>query len=138
MYGNTEKFMGAVAQGLSQEDIPVKIFDVARTHVSYILPYLWKYRGVVIGAPTYEAKLFPPMSYVLDMAKSKRVLKKEVIRFGSYGWSGGAQRDFEARLEKLKWNLVEFYEFKGGPTLEDFEKGEELGKRFAQHLKQLN
>ena len=135
MYGNTEKVMGSVAQGLTEEGIPVEIFDVTRTHVSYILPSLWKYRGVVIGAPTYEAKLFPPMAYVLDMAASKRVLHKEMIRFGSYGWTGGAQRDIESRLGKLKWNLVETFEFKGGPTLEDFKTGKDLGRRFAKHLK---
>ena len=136
MYGNTEKMMGAVAQGLGNEGIPVKIFDVARTHVSYILPYLWKYRGVMIGAPTYEAKLFPPMVYILNMAESKRVQKKELARFGSYGWTGGAQRDLESRLKKLKWNLFDTYEFQGGPTTDDFQKGEELGKRFANHLKE--
>ena len=136
MYGNTEKVMGAVAQGLMNEGIPVKIFDVARTHVSYILPYLWKYRGVMIGAPTYEAKLFPPMAYILDMAISKRVQNKELARFGSYGWTGGAQRDLESRLKKLKWNLFEIFEFRGGPTMEDFQTGEELGERFALHLKE--
>jgi flavorubredoxin len=135
MYGNTEKVMGAVAQGLTNEGIPVKIFDVARTHVSYILPYLWKYRGVMIGAPTYEAKLFPPMAYILDMAISKRVQNKELARFGSYGWTGGAQRDLESRLKRLKWNLYDTFEFRGGPTMEDFQKGEELGERFALHLK---
>ncbi len=134
MYGNTEKLMGSVAQGLSEKGIPVKIFDVTRTHVSYILASLWRYRGVVIGAPTYEAKLFPPMAYILDMATSKRILHKELIRFGSYGWTGGAQRDIESRLGRLKWNLVETFEFKGGPTLDDFKMGELLGRRFANHL----
>lgn len=137
MYGNTEKMMGAVAQGLANEGIPVKIFDVARTHVSYILPYLWKYRGIMIGTPTYEAKLFPPMAYILDISHSKRVAQKELARFGSFGWTGGAQRDLESRLKKLKWNLFDTFEFRGGPTMEDFQKGEELGKRFAQHLKRL-
>ncbi|MHA2110866.1 MAG: FprA family A-type flavoprotein [Candidatus Hodarchaeales archaeon] len=80
MYGNTEKMMGAVVQGLSKEGIPVKIFDVARTHISYILPYLWKYEGVMIGTPTYETKLFPPMAYVLDMATYKRIIHKDVAR----------------------------------------------------------
>ena len=135
MYGNTEKMMGAVVQGLSKEGIPVKIFDVARTHISYILPYLWKYEGVMIGTPTYETKLFPPMAYVLDMATYKRIIHKDVARFGSFGWSGGAQRDLEARVEKLKWRLFDTLEFPGGPTPEDFKKGEELGRMFAKHLK---
>jgi flavorubredoxin len=135
MYGNTEKMMGAVIQGLSKEGIPVKIFDVARTHISYILPFLWKYEGVMIGTPTYETKLFPPMAYVLDMATYKRIIHKDVARFGSFGWSGGAQRDLEARVEKLKWRLFDTFEFVGGPTPEDYEKGEELGRMFGKHLK---
>lgn len=138
MYGNTEKMMGAVVQGISKEGIPVKIFDVARTHISYILPYLWKYEGVMIGTPTYETKLFPPMAYVLDMANYKRIIRKDAARFGSFGWSGGAQRDLEARVEKLKWRMFDVFEFPGGPTPEDFEKGEELGRAFAKHLKETS
>ena len=59
MYGNTETMMNYVAKGLSSEGVPVDIFDVARTHMSYILPSLWVNRGVIIGAPTYEGSLYP-------------------------------------------------------------------------------
>ncbi|MHA1966239.1 MAG: FprA family A-type flavoprotein, partial [Candidatus Hodarchaeales archaeon] len=41
MYGNTNKMMNAIAQGIGKTGIPMKIFDASRTHVSYILPYLW-------------------------------------------------------------------------------------------------
>jgi len=135
-YGQKPAELGVTLLYASMYGIPVKIFDVARTHVSYILPYLWKYQGIMIGTPTYETKLFPPMAYALDMATSKRMIRKEVARFGSYGWSGGAQRDLEARVEKLKWNLFDTYEFCGGPTPEDFEKGVELGRLFAKHMKE--
>lgn len=135
MYGNTAKIMETVAQGISKVGIPIQIFDVARVHVSYILPYLWKFRGVLIGVPTYETKLFPPMAYVLKMADYKRVQHKTVARFGSFGWSGGAQRDLESRLKKLKWELLDVFEFQGGPTAEDFITGEEFGTKFAQHIK---
>ena len=33
MYGNTEKMMGAVVQGISKEGIPVKIFDVRQISI---------------------------------------------------------------------------------------------------------
>jgi flavorubredoxin len=75
------------------------------------------------------------MAYVLKMADYKRVQHKTVARFGSFGWSGGAQRDLESRLKKLKWELLDFFEFQGGPTAEDFIKGEEFGTKFAQHIK---
>ncbi len=135
MYGNTEKMMNAVAQGISQEGVPLTIFDVTHTHVSYILPSLWTQRGVMVGAPTYEGSLFPPMAQTLEMAVTKRIRSKKVARFGSYGWSGGAQRHFERIIEPLKWELVESLEFVGGPTDEDLWNGEEFGARFARQVK---
>jgi len=135
MYGNTEKMMNAVAQGISQEGVPMAIFDVTHTHVSYILPSLWTQSGVMVGAPTYEGSLFPPMAQVLDMATQKRTRNKKVARFGSYGWSGGAQRHFERLIEPLKWELLDSFEFIGGPTKEDLRHGEEFGARFARLVK---
>ncbi|MDH4137640.1 MAG: FprA family A-type flavoprotein [Anaerolineae bacterium] len=135
MYGNTEEMMNAVAQGISREGVPLTIFDAGHTHVSYILPSLWTQRGVMVGAPTYEGGLFPPVAQVLDMAAQKRIRNKKVARFGSYGWSGGAQRDFERIIEPLKWELVDYFEFIGSPTEEELRQGEEFGARFAQRVK---
>jgi anaerobic nitric oxide reductase flavorubredoxin len=135
MYGNTEKMMSAVAQGVSQEGVPLTIFDVAHTHVSYILPYLWKRQGVIVGAPTYEGSLFPLMAQVLDMAALKRIRNKKVARFGSYGWGGGAQRHFERLIEPLKWELADSFEFVGCPSDEELRQGKEFGSRFARLIK---
>ena len=135
MYGNTEKMMNAVARGVSRERVSLSIFDVTHTHVSYILPSLWTQRGVMVGAPTYEGSLFPPMVQVLDVVAHKRIRNKKVARFGSYGWSGGAQRHLERLIEPLKWELVESFEFIGGPTQADLEHGEEFGARFARLIK---
>jgi flavorubredoxin len=132
MYGNTEKMMNAVAQGISREEVPLTIFDAAHTHVSYILPSLWTQRGVMVGAPTYEGSLFPPVAQVLEVVAQKRIRNKEVARFGSYAWSGGAQRHFERIIEPLKWELVDSFEFMGGPTQEDMRQGKEFGAGFAR------
>ena len=39
--------MNAVAQGIADAGIRPEIFDVARIHPSYILPSIWKNRGIV-------------------------------------------------------------------------------------------
>jgi anaerobic nitric oxide reductase flavorubredoxin len=132
MYGNTEKMMNAVAQGISREGVSLTIFDAAHTHVSYILPSLWTQRGVMVGAPTYEGSLFPPVAQALDVVAHKRIRNKTVARFGSYGWSGGAQRDFERIIKPLKWEMADTFEFIGGPTEDDLGRGEEFGARFAR------
>jgi anaerobic nitric oxide reductase flavorubredoxin len=138
MYGNTEKMMNAVAQGVSNTGLDLEIFDVARTHSSYILPSLWTKSGVLIGAPTYEGALFPPMVDVLNMAGLKRVMGKRAAMFGSYGWSGGALKNLQRIIEPLKWELSDSLEFVGCPGKVDLERGEELGKRFAAELKSAN
>ena len=128
--------MNAVAQGISEEGVPITVFDVNHGPTSsYILPSLWTHQGVMVGAPTYEGALFPPMAQVLRMAAQKRHQDKRVARFGSYGWSGGAQRDFERLIDPIKWELSELLEFAGGPTEEDLEQGEAFGSRFARLIK---
>ena len=136
MYGNTEKMMNAVAQGISNEGVPVEIFDVGRTHISYILPSLWTRRGVMIGAPTYETMLFPPMAAVLDMCARKRIRNRRYAMFGSYGWSGGAFREIQKLTEPLKWELVDSFNFVGSPTEEQLSRGEKFGEQFAASIKQ--
>ncbi len=135
MYGNTEKMMNAVSMGVSQAGVPLEVFDVARTHVSYILPSLWINAGIVIGAPTYEVKAFPPMAEVLTMAVNKRISNRKAGFFGSYGWSGGALREVKKIIEPAKWDLIETLEFVGSPKPEDLKKGEEFGRKFAESLK---
>ncbi len=135
MYGNTDVVMNAVAQGISRAGVPVEIFDAARTHVSYILPSLWTKTGVMIGAPTYEVGLFPPMADVLNMAVRKRIKNKKSAYFGSYGWSGGALKEMKKIIEPLKWDVVDAFEFLGAPSEEDIKKAEEFGSRFGELVK---
>ena len=134
MYGNTEKMMNAVAQGISSTGMDVEVFDVARTHVSYILPSLWIKSAVMIGVPTYEGSMFPLMSHVLDMAEVKRIQNKKAAIFGSFGWSGGAQKKLEKYFDPVKWELLDQYEFCGAPTKEDLQKGFEFGEAFAKKV----
>jgi anaerobic nitric oxide reductase flavorubredoxin len=92
---------------------------------------------VMVGAPTYEGTLFPPVAQVLEMAVLKRVLNKKVAMFGSYGWSGGALRHLEKIIEPVKWELVDSFEFTGRPTEAELEKGEEFGASFAEVIKNI-
>jgi flavorubredoxin len=135
MYGNTEAMMNAVAQGVAHAGSSVQVYDVTRTHPSYLLPSLWRNRGAMIGAPTYEGTLFPPVAHALDIAVHKGVRNKKAAWFGSYGWSGGAQNRFKEIIARAKWDVVDSFEFVGGPTSEDLNKGEEFGARFAETVR---
>ncbi|MHA1167915.1 MAG: FprA family A-type flavoprotein [Candidatus Hodarchaeales archaeon] len=135
MYGNTEKMMNAVAKGVAEVEVPVKVFDAARAHAGYILPSLLSNKGVLVGSPTYEGQIFHPIHYLLDIAKRKNIGKKMVGLFGSYGWKGGAIKHLRTMVEDLRWDLVDTLEFSGGPTNEDLAKGVQFGKAFAEKIK---
>jgi anaerobic nitric oxide reductase flavorubredoxin len=134
-YGNTEKLMDVIAQGVSSEEIPLQVFNVPRTHISYILPALWTQRGVLIGAPTYEGTLFPPMVQTLGVAELKHVAQKTAAYFGSYGWKGGAAKHFERLNESLNWKLAESFVINGAPTSSDLHRALEFGAQFARLIK---
>ncbi len=131
MYGNTEVMMNAVAEGIAAEGITPEIFDVARTHTSYMLPALLANRGVVVGAPTYEASLFPYMTTVLEKAALKNIKNKKAVYFGSYGWSKGALKRTLEITEPLAWEFLETLEFAGAAGADTIARGYELGRRIA-------
>ncbi len=134
MYGNTNRFLDEVLEGIKEVGVPYETFDVARDPIGYILPALWQNKGVLVSAPTYEAALFPPMTSVLQMAIQKKAFHKRVARVGSYGWAGGAHRTFESLLNDLRWEVVDSFEFVGVPKAGDLIRGRDFGVHFANRV----
>ncbi len=135
MYGNTGRCMDTVAQGIASEGVPVEVFDLARTHSSYILPSVMKNKGIVFGVPTYEAGLFPPAAHIMDIIARKNIRHRECAVFGSFLWSGGAQKEFAALTSDLAWNMIEMQEFQGGYKVNDVPWAHALGKTVAKRVK---
>ncbi|TFH27043.1 MAG: FprA family A-type flavoprotein [Promethearchaeota archaeon] len=137
MYGHTELMLRAVLQGIASEGVLTEIFRVPNDHISYILASVWESAGLVFGMPTYEYKMYPPMRDALTQIIHKKAMHKKVFRFGSFGWSGGAQKEFDALIEKMKWDIIEPLEFQGGPTDADLDLAFERGATLAREVKQI-
>lgn len=135
MYGNTEKLVNNVVQGVRREGVPVHVHRVPEDHVGLILASAWKSAGIILGMPTYEYEMFPPMAWVLDMFRRKKVWNKKVLRFGSAGWSGGAQRELDSLTEKMKWEFIEPIEWKGAPTSHEMELAMSRSQDLAREVK---
>jgi flavorubredoxin len=84
---------------------------------------IFRSAGVIIAAPTYEYKLFPPVAVALDEIGRKKISQKAAFCFGSYGWSGGAQKEIVELIDKYKlgWDFVEPVEFNGRASDEEME-----------------
>ncbi|HEY9053470.1 MAG TPA: FprA family A-type flavoprotein, partial [Rectinemataceae bacterium] len=130
MYGNTEKGLAAVIEGIEEEGVPYTIHRVPNEDVSWVLSDAYKSEGILIAMPTYEYKMFPPMAYVLDIFERKHVWYRKALRIGSFGWVGGAKKEYDNRIAPLKWDSIEAVEWAGSPDEETlallYERGREL------------
>lgn len=69
MYGNTEQACEALAVKLADRGIhDIKMHDVSKSHVSYLISDTFKYSHVVLGSVTYNLGVYPIMhNYLYDM-----------------------------------------------------------------------
>ena len=132
MYGNTEKTVAPLLEGLAAEGVESAVHQVPQTHIGTILASAWESTGIALAMPTYEYQMFPPMAAVLDELGRKQVRNKLALRVGSFGWSGGAQRELEEIVarQKMHWQFLEPVEFRGAPAAEELE----LIRRRAREL----
>lgn len=139
MYGMTEKAVNHIKEVLDKEDVKVNIHRVPETSWGTILASAWNSTGLVLAMPTYEYKMFPPMAAVLEEIGKKKVHGRKVFRMGSYGWSGGAQRELDFIVDKCctKWDFLEPVEFKGKAREEDFKLIEERAKELVKQVKEI-
>ena len=140
MYGNTKIMAEAVARSLSENGIEqIKLFDVSRKDISFIINDIWKYNGIVLGSCTYNTKIFPPMEYLLQSLESRNLKERVLGFFGSYGCSGGALDRLEIFKEKVHCDLVEpVIESQFAPGGDILEKCYLLGKNVAEKVKKNN
>ncbi len=135
MYGFTERMAQAVSEGVAGAGVPFELVDAGRVHPSFVLPSIWRSAGVLIGAPTYEGELFPPLAQVLRLVVTKGARNRTGGFFGSHGWAGGAGREVKQLLEPLDWQLADAIEFEGKPTRADLDRGRALGRQIAQAVR---
>jgi flavorubredoxin len=137
MYGMTARGVDPVVEGLESEGVTVHVHKVPETDWSFALASIWQSSGVVIGTPTYEYKMFPPMAALIEEIGRKKALNRKAFRFGSYGWSGGAQKELDDLMQRNRtnWEFLEPVEFRGAPTQEHLDLIRQRGKELAIEVK---
>lgn len=136
MYGNTGALVAPIVDGIESEGIPVHVLEVPQTHESFVLEKVWRSEGLIIGMPTYEYKMFPPMYHILDILERSHVQKRKTMRFGSFGWSGGAQKQFDVFTEAMKLDCVGVVEYQGSASEVDKRRAYEMAKEMARQIKE--
>lgn len=137
MYGNTEQMAEAIASSLSAHGVKnIVLHNVSKSPASYILKDVFKYKGIIIGSPTYSNSLFPEVEAILSKIEMREVKNRLYGYFGSFTWAGAAVKRLTAFGEKMKWETVGSpVEQKQGMKADKYEECWALGKAMAEQLK---
>lgn len=137
MYGNTELMADQLARYLAAEGVRnIEVFDVSKTHESYILSNCWEKKSLVLGSCTYNNTVYPVMSNLLNVLKMQKLKNHVVSVFGSYGWSGGAVKNLKQFVEEGNFETTEtVVEAKGRMKDEDDQGLRQMAKEIAAKIK---
>jgi len=137
MYGFTELMAETVAQGLAEAGIKdIIIHNVSKTDSSYILRDIFKYRGLIVGSPTYSNELYPEVESLLRKIEIRGVKNRIFGYFGSFTWAGAAVKRLSTFVESMKWVTAEIVvEEKQGLKVENYQACLELGRQVAKLVK---
>nr|WP_243259581.1 FprA family A-type flavoprotein [Eubacterium sp. 1001713B170207_170306_E7] len=137
MYGNTLHSAELLAGYLKDAGVKtVKLFDVSKTDISYIVSDMWKYTGLILGAPAYYGRIFPKMANLLYKVEEIGVKNHKLGFFTDFSWSNGADRYFDAFIEKAKADVVgDMVNIQGLADAEDEAKLKALADAMAAAIK---
>lgn len=107
MYGNTEQMAEIIARQLAVRGIKnIVLHNVSKSDPSYILEDVFKYKGLIIGSPTYTNELFPPVESLLSKLENRDIKNRVFGWFGSFSWAGTAVKRLAAFAETMKWETA--------------------------------
>jgi flavorubredoxin len=135
MWGSTEKMAKAIAEGIAQSGIKVGIYSLRKSDQSEILKEILLSRAVLVGSPTLNNGVFPPIAGFLTYLKGLKPRNKLGAAFGSYGWGRGAVAATEKELTAMGFALEPSLEVQYRPNEEELAKCRALGMAIASKLK---
>ena len=137
MYGNTERMAEIIAKAASSAGIKnIVMYNVSKTHHSYMLRDLFRYKALIVGAPTYNTGLYHEMDVLLSEISGKDMKNRLIAWFGSYSWASKAAE----KIQQWNENHLHFeavgtpVEMKQAVNPTVREQCEALGRAVAERL----
>lgn len=138
MYGNTAHTADYIARRLSQQGVKqIKVHDVSKSHLSYLISDIWKYKGVILGSCAYNTNMFPMMENLTRELEHMAVKNKYLGLFGSYSWNGGGVRNLNTFAQNIGWEQVACAaDIFGSPTPDKLKACDDIAVAMAQKVLQ--
>lgn len=108
MWGGTRRMAEAIARGIHEvdEQVTIKIFNVARSDKNDIITEVFKSKAILVGSPTINRGILSAVAGILEEMRGLGFKEKKAAAFGAYGWSGESVAMITERLRQGGFELV--------------------------------
>jgi flavorubredoxin len=136
MYGNTEQLAELIAAEAAENGIRnIVMHNVAKSHESDIIRDVFKYKGLIIGSPTYNNKLYPGVENLVSALQNRNLKNRFFGCFGGFTWADASAKQLVAFAEGSDFEFItEPVIMKQGMLDEVKEKAHGLGRCMARKL----
>lgn len=135
MWHSTEKMALAVASGLADEGVSVRVMCMKNNHHSEVMSEIYDAAAVVVGSPTHNNGILPLMADMLTYMKGLRPQNKIGAAIGSFGWSGECVKVLTQWLEDMSMEVVEPVKSKFVPNHDTMKQCYDQGVAIAAAIK---
>src|SRR5690554_623125 len=137
MYGHTEELAETIAHAAAENGLKdIVLHNVAKSHVSDIIRDVFKYKGLIIGSPTYNNKLYPEIESLVSSLQNRNIKNRIFGCFGGFTWSDASAKNLLAFSNEMEFELIaEPVVLRQGMLSNVQEAAQNLGKSMASRLK---
>ncbi|MDE5623728.1 MAG: FprA family A-type flavoprotein [Alistipes sp.] len=138
MYGNTAQMAERLARHLAEAGVKkIAVHDLTYSDPSFVLRDIFRYDTLVVGSPTYNGALFPPVARLLEAVAARGIPQRNFAFFGSFCWAGCAVRSMAEFAQRMKWEPVgDAVEMKQGFSADADAACRTLAQQIAAHIGQ--
>jgi flavorubredoxin len=135
MWGSTEIMARQIVKTLTDNNIEVKMFDIAKTDFAEIAYEMLDAKAFVIGSSTHDNEMLAYIAGFIHFLKGMKPKNRVALAFGSYGWAGGAVKEIAEQLSSFGVEVIAQAGAKFKPNKEELQKCIDAATVLAGKLK---
>ena len=116
VYGHTERAAEAVAAELNRRGIATRLYDVAVTHVSFLVAEAFRSKAMVLASCTIDGGIFPAMAAFIEALTAHNLKGRSVALLESGSWAPNAGAKMRALLGNDFTVTEKTLSFNGAPA----------------------
>lgn len=135
MYGNTGCLAETVARRLHEKGVKnVRLYNLSNTEQSRVLADIWRFSGLVLASPTYNANIFPPVESLIKALEVRDLKNRVVGVLGSYAWAPASAKLIASRVEAMGLDLAGSVVMKMSQDAQTRKEAESLADKLAEKV----